>query len=73
MIKRIKVAAAEDMTKHIKTAADSIEKLRKSDVYRVLIESNGKAVRSKLAIWIKSKRPDLANEVDDVLSEEDQK
>lgn len=65
-----RIVASEDMTRYIKMAADSIEKLRKSDVYRVLMESNGKAVRPKLANWIKVNRPDLADEVDDCLSED---
>lgn len=67
---RHRVWAAENMEQYIKSAADSIEKLRKSDVYRVLIESNPKAIRAKLAAYIKDKRPDLADEVDDILEDE---
>lgn len=61
--------ASEDMTQYIKAAADSIEKLRKADVYRVLVESNPKSIQGRLAAWIKAKRPDLADEVDSVLED----
>lgn len=52
----------------IKISADSIETLRKSDVFRVL-EQNDSDVRCELAAYISAKRPDLAEEVDDCVSE----
>lgn len=69
-IKRLRVISSDDMEHYIKIAADSIEKLRKSDVDRVLDEC-GKAMRAKVAAYIKAKRPDLADEVDDILSDLD--
>lgn len=59
-----------DMEKYIKVAADSIEQLRKVDVYRVLVESNRAEYRQAIANYIKSKRPDLVAEVDSVLEGE---
>lgn len=58
-----------DMEKYIKVAADSIETLRKVDVYRVLVESNRREFQRGIAEYIKAKRPDLAEEVDTVLAE----
>lgn len=58
-----------DMEKYIKVAADSIDQLRKVDVYRVLVESNRVEFRQAIASYIKSKRPDLVEEVDEVLME----
>ncbi len=52
----------------IQSAADSVSKLRRSDVDRVLEESPAKH-RAGLAAYIKQNRPDLADEVDDVLSD----
>lgn len=54
----------------IKIAADSIDKLRSIDVYRVLdsVDSDG---RPALAAYIKGNRPDLADEVDDSLADLD--
>lgn len=64
-----KIVRAEDsLDHHIKLAADSIEKLRKPDVYRVL-ESAGKD-REKLAAHISDKRPDLADEVREIMTDE---
>lgn len=60
-----------DMEKYIKVAADSINELRKADVYRVLVESNRIEFRQGIANYIKENRPDLAEEVDSVLAEED--
>lgn len=56
------------MDKLIKIAADSIETLRQSDVFRVL-EQNDANVRAKLAAYIIAKRPDLANEVAECLED----
>lgn len=56
-----------EMAKRITIAADSIEKLRKVDVERVLTQGN--LDRDAMAAYIKTKRPDLAGEVDDVMSE----
>jgi hypothetical protein len=50
-------------------AADSIDGLRKSDVHRVLVESNNALLTPAIASYIKKKRPDLALEVDAVLGE----
>jgi hypothetical protein len=61
---------ASDMQKYILVAADSIDLLRKVDVYRVLVKSNKPELRNELATYIKVNRPDLANEVDDILQEE---
>ena len=55
----------------IKIAADSLDQLRKSDVYRVLTE-NPENIRAALATYIKNGRPDLAQEVDEVLQELDE-
>ncbi|HJV75086.1 MAG TPA: diguanylate cyclase [Noviherbaspirillum sp.] len=59
-----------DMERFIKVAADSIQKLRKVDVYRVLVESNRAEYRLAIATYIREKRPDLVEEVDSVLEEE---
>jgi hypothetical protein len=50
----------------IKIAADSIQALRKQDVYRVL---DWYPHLDGLAQWIKEQRPDLADEVDTVVNE----
>lgn len=60
-----------DMEQYIKVAADSIEQLRKTDVYRVLVESNRAEFRQDIATYIKANRPDLAREVDDVMAEQE--
>lgn len=62
------VATKSQLESMIKIAADSIEKLRTSDVDRVLSEAPTH-FRLSLSMHIKSKRPDLASEVDDVLAE----
>ena len=49
----------------IKIAADSIEQLRRVDVFRVLDAYSNKS--KELGDYIKSKRPDLAAEVDKIL------
>ena len=59
----------KDMSAYIQCAADTIGRLRKSDVYRVLIESNDAQHRPAIAAYIKHHRPDLADEVQSVLSE----
>ena len=53
----------------IKIAANSISELRQSDVFRVL-DQNGAALRSELAAYITSERPDLAVEVAEIMAEE---
>ena len=50
----------------VKIAADSIQTLRKQDVYRVL---DWYPQLDGLAQWIKEQRPDLADEVDAVVKE----
>lgn len=57
------------MEKYITVAADSIQQLRKVDVYRVLVESNRVENRLAIAAYIKANRPDLAAEVDSVLAD----
>lgn len=57
-----------EMENLIKIAADNIESLRASDVFRVL-EQNDSDVRAELAAFISTKRPDLAKEVDDCMTE----
>ena len=64
--------AAKDMAKYITVAAESIGKLRKDDVFRVLVESNRKEIQNDLAEYIKAERPDLSEEVDSVLADERQ-
>lgn len=61
-------APAEDLEKFIKVAADSVGQLRKVDVMRVL-ESNGTR-KKELARYITEKRPDLAQEVKEVMEDE---
>jgi len=63
------VASAGMLKTFIGIAADSIEQLRKVDVERVLT-SNPKIYQAAIAQHIKDKRPDLAGEVDDVLSDQ---
>ena len=53
----------------IKIAANSISELRKADVFRVL-EQNGDAIRNDLAAYISAERPDLADEVSEIMAEE---
>lgn len=53
----------------IKIAANSISELRKSDVFRVL-EQNGADNRQELASYISEMRPDLAEEVSEIMDEE---
>lgn len=60
---------------YIKVAADSCATLRKVDVMRVLEgvqpDNIDGITRHSLAAWIKTERPDLADEVDEVMSELD--
>lgn len=58
-----------DMERFIKVAADSIGDLRKTDVFRVLVESNRIEFQDAIAAFIKAKRPDLVCEVNDVMGE----
>jgi N12 class adenine-specific DNA methylase len=60
-------AKDSDLEKRILFAADSIEKLRKVDVERVLTQGNIDA--AEMADYIKRKRPDLAGEADAVLAD----
>ena len=62
------VKAAKNPENFIKIAADSVETLRKVDVDRVLTETPTQ-FRSGVAEYIKSKRKDLVQEVDDVMGE----
>lgn len=52
----------------IMIAADSIQSLRCCDVYRVL-EQNAASIRNALAAFISGARPDLAEEVADIMAE----
>ncbi|ATI15667.1 hypothetical protein [Bordetella phage vB_BbrM_PHB04] len=61
-------AGGEDMEHLIKIAADSVEQLRRTDVMRVL-ESAGGSSRA-LAQYIAARRPDLGDEVDEVMRDE---
>jgi len=64
----------EIMLSYIRIAADSIEELRRIDVYRMLssIASDNidGVTRAMLATWITAKRADLAAEVASVMAEE---
>lgn len=64
----------ETMLKYIAIATDSIEKLRRIDVYRVLdalpADNPDGLTRAALATWIVTKRPDLLQEVTSVMAEE---
>lgn len=53
----------------IKIAANDISELRVSDVFRVL-DQNGAANRVDLAAYISAQRPDLADEVAEIMEEE---
>lgn len=53
---------------HILVAADSLERLRKCDVYRVLEWAPAKK-RAALAKYITNGRPDLTDEVREVMDE----
>ena len=53
---------------HVKIAADSIQELRRGDVFR-LFESAPQGRNSQLARYINKHRPDLSGEVHDVLVE----
>lgn len=56
------------MDAYVKVAADSIQKLRRPDVDRVLSEAPA-GQRADLARYISEKRPDLAAEVADVMEQ----
>lgn len=51
----------------IKIAADSISELRRADVFRVLEQNDD---RAGLAAFISAYRPDLADEVAEIMEEE---
>ncbi len=57
-----------DMNNLIKIAGNSVQELRRSDVFRIL-EQNAEEQRSALAAFITKERPDLADEVTDCLVE----
>ena len=57
-----------NMDSHVKLAADSIDKLRSSDVSRLLEQAPHEHMQA-VADHIKANRPDLANKVDDELSD----
>lgn len=52
----------------IQVSADSIEELRRCDVFRVL-EWSGAEFREVVAEYIRAHRPDLTGEVGEVLAE----
>lgn len=62
------VASNSQLASFIGIAADSVERLRASDVYRVIDETPAQ-FRVSVAMHIKAKRPDLANEADEALNE----
>ncbi len=57
-----------DYQQHVRLAADSIDRLRQCDVYR-LMEWAPAPFRAGLANYLKQNRPDLAAEVDDCLAD----
>jgi hypothetical protein len=57
-----------NMDSHVKLAANSIDKLRSSDVSRLLEQAPHEHMQA-VADHIKANRPDLANKVDDELSD----
>lgn len=63
------ISLSGDPSSYIKLAADSVAKLRQSDVYRVL-ESAGKKDAPAVAQYIIKQRPDLADEIREVMVEE---
>lgn len=65
----VSIQPTEDMHHYITCAADSIAQLRKTDVFRVLVETNRSELRARIASYIKENRPDLVREVDEVLAE----
>lgn len=60
--------SSPELEQLVKIAADSVEKLRKSDVFRVLDECPAQK-RKKLADYISTKRPDLKQEVEESLND----
>ncbi|WP_347990057.1 hypothetical protein [Methylomonas sp. AM2-LC] len=54
---------SEPHLKYIKLAADSIEDLRKIDVYRVLNAAAEDNMQTVIANYIKEKRSDLTTEI----------
>ena len=63
----------ENYVLYIKSAADSIDVLRKCDVFRVIDELRSDNIhgvtKPALGDWIARNRPDLAQEVKDILDE----
>lgn len=63
---------AFDPAGHVKIAADSIAKLRRSDVERVLTDGIDQAEHQQaMADYVKTQRPDLADEVNELMSDPD--
>jgi hypothetical protein len=62
------------MENYIRIAADSINQLRRVDVFRVLDairpDNIDGVTRADLASWIVANRPELTGEVSDVMAEE---
>lgn len=56
------------MAKYITIAADSVEEIRRCDVFRVL-EWCPAGERAELAGWITGERPDLAGEVAECMAD----
>ena len=63
------IATPSQLASFIGIAADDVTKLRQSDVDRVLMEAPA-PFRDSLADHIKTSRPDLSQEVDDVMAED---
>lgn len=53
----------------VSVAADSIEKLRKIDVFRVLSEMKDMGVLAEGIEFLKANRPELSAEIDEILEE----
>lgn len=54
---------------YIKVAADSIQQLRRCDVFRLIDGASSGAAATSVANYIIRNRPDLRGEVDDCLNE----
>ncbi|MBF6615612.1 MAG: N-6 DNA methylase [Candidimonas sp.] len=61
--------AVDALAHMVLIAADSIEQLRKPDVYRVLDQADTQQTLQAIASYIADERPDLAGEVSETLSD----
>lgn len=62
-----------DPARHLLLVADDITRLRRVDVERLLVDGALETweKRQVMADWVRTQRPDLAEEVADVLAESD--